>query len=70
MSNNEYCNYKDCNKKLKLIDFNFICKCNNNYCKIHRLPENHDCTYDYKEINKKEKIIESMLCKSVKIDKI
>jgi hypothetical protein len=35
-----------CNKKLKII--NFKCKCNKTFCALHRMPEQHNCLYDYK----------------------
>ena len=37
---------KECKKKLTLLDY--PCRCKNFYCKIHRLPENHNCTFDFK----------------------
>lgn len=39
-----------CNKKVLMY---FTCRCNNHYCIKHKLPENHNCNYDYK----KDKII-------------
>lgn len=27
----------------------FDCKCGNRYCSIHRLPEEHKCTFNHKE---------------------
>ena len=66
--NNNYCAFENCVKKLKLTDF--ACKCKNKFCKIHRLPEKHNCVYDYKENNNKQKKIEAMKCISNKIDKI
>jgi len=61
------CYYKNCNKRLKLTDYK--CKCNNIYCSIHRIPETHDCDFDYKNSINKEKIIENMRCVSSKIEK-
>ena len=46
------CYLDTCNKKLNLIPFE--CKCTNKYCNIHRLAEQHNCTYDYKTIGRKE----------------
>ena len=34
-----------CNKKLKLTDMD--CKCEITFCGSHRLPENHNCAYNY-----------------------
>lgn len=35
-----------CNKKLGLTPFK--CKCERDFCSIHRAPEDHSCTYDFK----------------------
>ena len=40
------CSVKSCNKKLKLTDME--CKCGHIYCQIHRLPETHNCEYNFK----------------------
>ena len=39
------CSFPDCNKKLKMTDV--TCRCEHTYCGIHRLPENHQCQFDY-----------------------
>ena len=39
------CNFKNCNKKLGLTVTK--CKCLKLFCSLHRLPEDHDCSYDY-----------------------
>ena len=62
------CQYGDCKKRIKITDY--PCKCRNMYCKIHKLSENHDCKYDYREIGLKDKKIEQMKCVSNKIQKI
>ena len=41
------CSHSSCNAKLKLTDFN--CRCSNRFCMKHRLPESHDCSYDFKK---------------------
>ena len=41
---------KKCKTKLKLTDF--PCRCGKRYCSKHRLPEQHNCLIDYKEVNK------------------
>lgn len=43
------CKFAGCRVKLKLTDTE--CRCKNKYCGKHRLPETHDCLYDYKSIN-------------------
>ena len=40
------CNHKDCNKKLKLTDIK--CKCDLIFCSKHRMPENHNCSFNFK----------------------
>ena len=62
------CAFENCNRKLKLTDY--ACKCEKIFCKIHRLPEDHNCVYDYKENNNKQKKIEAMKCILDKIEKI
>ena len=42
-----------CNKKLPLIPFS--CKCENFFCSKCRMPENHTCTFNWKQ-NYKEKL--------------
>ena len=39
-----------CKKKLKLTDME--CRCGNIYCIEHRLPEAHNCTFDYQKFGK------------------
>ena len=39
-----------CKKKI-LIEFN--CRCNKKFCITHKNPEEHTCTFDYKEHGKK-----------------
>ncbi len=66
----KYCNYDGCNKKLKLIELNLTCKCEKNYCLFHRLPEKHNCTFDYKYKSIMKEEINKMKCISDKISKI
>tara|TARA_Y100000590_G_scaffold119791_1_gene137115 strand:+ start:153 stop:374 length:222 start_codon:yes stop_codon:yes gene_type:complete len=40
-----------CKKKIKLTDY--PCRCGNIFCSKHRMPETHNCTINYKEINRK-----------------
>jgi hypothetical protein len=62
------CQYGECKKRIKITDY--PCKCGNIYCNIHKPPENHDCQYDYREIELKDKKIEQMKCLSNKMQKI
>ena len=63
------CAFINCNKKLKPFS-NYECKCLNFYCNIHRLPESHDCTFNYKNLDKKCELIENMKCIKDKVVKI
>ena len=55
----EKCYY--CKKKLPIISY--TCRCENKYCQKCRMPENHNCTFDFKNYGKKE--LESNLTKIV-----
>lgn len=66
--NINYCKFDNCNHKIKLTSF--ACKCGNIFCNFHRLPEQHNCVYDYKENNNKQVKINNMKCISQKIKKI
>ena len=50
MDKNNKCSYIECNKKLKLTDLS--CRCFKRFCLSHRLPETHNCIYDYKTSGK------------------
>ena len=53
---------KNCNTKLKLISFE--CPCSNEkkiYCSKCRLPENHDCKFDFTCLENKESLKESLV---------
>lgn len=39
-----------CKKKLGLMPFK--CKCEQEFCSLHRAPEDHACTYDFKKEGK------------------
>ena len=41
------CCFIGCKKKLKLSDT--PCRCELRFCKLHRLPENHQCTFNFKK---------------------
>ena len=48
ISNKLTCAHKDCNKKIKLTEqLMGKCRCNNMYCLLHRMPECHDCSFDF-----------------------
>ena len=51
------CNFTNCKRKLPLTVT--TCRCNLQFCDIHRMPEEHTCVYDYKGEGRKE--MEKML---------
>ena len=62
------CPFPNCNRKIKLTDFS--CRCGLTFCSLHRLSEQHNCSYDYKNLDDKLKKIEELKCISSKIIKI
>ena len=46
------CNQSDCRKKLTLTN-SFSCRCEKMFCPLHRHPESHSCTFDYKTEGRK-----------------
>ena len=62
------CNFAECNKKLKITDMS--CKCKKIFCKFHKFPEDHKCDFNYNSEEIKRKTIESLECKSSKVQKI
>lgn len=47
-------NCKQCSKKLL---YSFKCRCKNEYCIKHKLPEKHNCEFDYKQLIKKQEAV-------------
>ena len=43
-----------CNKKLKLIELTFICKCKHVFCQQHLKPHLHDCPVDYLALKRQD----------------
>lgn len=39
-----------CSKKVGFLGFE--CKCKNVYCPLHRLPENHQCSFNHRFFEK------------------
>jgi predicted nucleic acid binding AN1-type Zn finger protein len=58
-----------CEKKVGLLGFE--CRCKKIFCSIHRTPEQHNCSFDYKTFGKK--ILNNSInikCDFVKVEKI
>lgn len=47
------CNHQNCKKKIKSV-FPLSCKCKLYFCKKHKYPETHECTYNYKNTFKEQ----------------
>ncbi len=59
MPTKQRCCNKNCIKKIKLTDY--PCKCNKIYCINHRLPEEHDCDFNFKQtFDEIEKIVKEL----------
>ena len=41
-----------CNKKLKMVELNFKCKCGFTFCQLHLNPHSHKCSFDYQSERK------------------
>ena len=41
-----------CRKKIGI--YGFSCKCDGYYCTVHRYPESHDCSFDYKNMGREK----------------
>jgi len=42
----------NCKKKMGI--YGYQCKCGFWFCKMHRIPEDHECTYDFATAGKKQ----------------
>ena len=57
-----------CQKKLSLS--NFKCKCEFVFCSRHRLPEEHNCTFDHKAFGIRKLSQENPLVQGEKFNKL
>ena len=64
----ERCAHECCNKKLTVLKF--TCKCEQTFCIKHKNSEDHMCTYDFKNNNNLDELIEEHKCISTKIKSI
>ena len=57
------CSFPGCKKKLSILN-QYKCRCDLMYCSKHKLPESHDCSYDYKSDKiKLEKVVADKVIK-------
>ena len=66
------CAFEGCKKKLSLITLELSCRCGESFCAVHRMPESHKCTFDYKNENQVNKCVkvEDLKCVADKIIRI
>ena len=57
-----------CNRKLKLLGIE--CKCGDFFCNRHRLPEEHNCPFNHKDVGKQELIKKVLKVEKGKISAI
>ena len=63
MKNKNICSHSKCRKKIDIVQrLTNKCICEKIFCNEHRLPEKHDCTYDYIKHVDKEKEINKLKC--------
>ncbi len=55
-----------CKKKVGLMPFK--CKCQLEFCSLHRAPEDHECTYDFKKDAKEWLEKRNPVCSSTKLE--
>ena len=57
-----------CRKRVRLTGFR--CKCGTTFCGVHRYPEKHGCTFDFKKEGRKAIAKANPVIKAEKLDKI
>jgi type IV secretory pathway VirB10-like protein len=57
-----------CNKKVGLLGFK--CRCDYVFCSMHRYSDKHDCSFDYKSMNKAALTKANPVVKGSKLEKI
>lgn len=63
----QICDHKHCNKKITLIETTMgMCRCKQTFCMKHRMPEMHDCSFNF--TIDKEAFIKSNLCIRTKVE--
>lgn len=57
-----------CTKKVGIMGYK--CKCDSTFCKAHRLPEDHDCEFDFRQASKAQLAKANPVVVASKIQKI
>lgn len=55
-----------CQKKIGI--YLFKCQCKLDFCKNHKFPENHECSFDYKKTQKMDLLIKLKKTENKKIE--
>ena len=66
------CAFEGCKKKLSLINLELSCRCGKSFCALHRMPESHKCSFDFKNDNQVNQCVkvEDLKCIADKIIRI
>ena len=68
---NSRCAVERCKKKIPVVDRLMCqCHCEKHYCITHRFPENHNCTYDFRNSVDKDAVIEKIKCVAPKLTSV
>ncbi|PON83135.1 Zinc finger transcription factor [Trema orientale] len=57
-----------CRKRVGLTGFK--CRCGTTFCGVHRYPEKHGCSFDFKKVGREEIARANPLVKAEKLEKI
>lgn len=69
--NKTKCQFISCGKKITFTNIlTNTCKCKLVFCNEHRLPELHECSYDYLDNVDSNKFIKENKCIASKLNKI
>lgn len=59
---------ESCRKKIGI--YGFHCKCDGYFCTVHRYPESHQCSFDYRAEGREKIMKENPTIKAAKIEKL
>ena len=64
------CDFEGCKKKISFVEQQIVCRCGKCFCSLHKIPEAHNCTFEFKKIENIDEKINSMKCVASKIEVI
>lgn len=59
-----------CSQCSKKVQFAFGCRCDQNFCAAHRMPDQHACTFDHKKLGRARLEQTLVKCVAPKIEQI